>query len=349
MDRIRALPKAELHVHLDGSLRPETMVELAEEDGVALPHHDVEALARYMVADGVSDLVEYLARFETTLSVMQTERALERFTYEMVLDHAAEGVWWLEIRFSPILNTRGGLTMEQVMEAVLSGFRRGSAETEVQGGLILCGIRNMDPSTSLAISDVAVEYRDRGVLAFDLAGAESGHPASRHQAAFDRAALGNLPITIHAGEAFGPPSIQDALHRSRAARLGHGTRLKEDPGLERWVRDRRIPLEICLTSNVQTRVAPTFEEHPVRRYFDQGILLSLCTDNTLVSGTTLTTEYARAARHLGFSWEELVKVARMGFEAAFLPWDEKQAILERFDGAVARLEPAPDLSASRNR
>ncbi len=334
MDRIADIPKAELHVHLDGSLRPESMLEEGERQGVPLPHTEVDGLRRYMVADGVEDLVEYLARFETTLSVMQTESALERFTYEMVLDHAAQNVRWLEIRFSPILNTRGGLSMEAVVEAVLSGLRKGSDETGVKGGLILCGIRNMEPATSLAIAEVAVAYRNRGVLAFDLAGAESGHPASRHQAAFDRAALGNIPITIHAGEAFGPPSIQDALHRSRAARLGHGTRLREDPELERWVRDRRIPLEICLTSNVQTRVAPSFAEHPVRRYFDQGILLSLCTDNTLVSDTTLNQEYARAAEHLGFTREELVRIARMGFEAAFLPWDEKVEMLRRFDAEM---------------
>ncbi|TVP73519.1 MAG: adenosine deaminase [Gemmatimonadales bacterium] len=336
---LHALPKAELHVHLDGSLRPTTMLELAESAGVSMPASRPRELAEWMRADDTPDLESYLARFATTLSVMQTAESLERITRELVEDHAAENVEWLEIRYSPILNMEGGLTMEEAVEAPLRGFQAASEATGVKGGLILCGIRNMDPATSLEIARTAVRYRDQGVLAFDLAGAEAGNPPNRHQSAFDEAVAGNLPVTIHAGEAWGPESIHQALHQCRARRIGHGARLLEDPELLRWVRDQRVPLEICLTSNVQTGAAATAAEHPVRSYFDQGILLTLCTDNRLVSGVDLVHEYASAARDLGFGRDELVQVARMGFEAGFAPWPLKQELLAGFD---ARVDQLPD-------
>jgi len=334
-DWLTALPKAELHVHLDGSLRPETMLELADAVGVRLPAKEPEALARAMCADDATDLVAYLSRFGLTLSVLQTESALERVTRELVLDHANEGVRLVEIRYAPVLNTEGGLSMEAVLEATLSGLRQGMEATGIRAGLILCGIRNMDPATSVAQAKLAVAYRDRGVLAFDLAGAEAGHPVLNHARAFDIAAEGLLPATIHAGEAAGAESIRGALFHGRAARLGHGTRLEEDPELLRWVRDRRIGVEICLTSNVQTRVAATEADHPVRRYFDAGLLLTLCTDNRLVSGTTVVEEYEKAHQHLSFTPQELAQVARMGFEAAFLPQDEKAALLAAVDRSLA--------------
>jgi adenosine deaminase len=328
---VRALPKAELHVHLDGSLRPTTMLELADAAGVRLPADEPEALARAMLADDAADLPAYLARFETTLAVLQTADALVRTTRELVEDHAAEGVRLVEIRYAPILNTRGGLSMDAVLEATLDGMRQGVETTGIHAGLIVCGIRNMAPSTSMAMAELAVRHRDRGVLGFDLAGAEAGHPAARHAEAFETAARGLLPATVHAGEGWGPESIRDALVSGRASRIGHGTRLCEDEALEAWVRDRGIPVEICLTSNVQTRVASSLGAHPVRRYFDAGIVLTLCTDNRLVSGTTVTDEYLKAAEHLGFSRAELVHVARMGFEAAFLPFEARRALLADFD------------------
>ncbi len=344
LDRfIAALPKTELHVHLDGSLRPTTMLELAEEAGVSLPASTPEALADAMRADDATDLVGYLSRFEATLSVLQTEESLVRVTRELVEDHAAENVRWVEIRYSPILNTRGGLSMEAVLEATAEGMRQGTEATGIQAGLILCGIRNIEPSTSVEIAHLAVAWRDRGVVAFDLAGAEAGHPAHRHAEAFTVAAEGLLPATVHAGEAWGADSIRDALLHGRASRIGHGTRLHEDETLLAWVRDRNIPVEICLTSNVQTRVAASFDIHPVRRYFDEGILLTLCTDNRLVSGTTVCEEYRAAARHLDFDAGELAAVARMGFEAAFLPLEARELLLAQVDEELDDLLAAVSL------
>ncbi len=328
-ERLRALPKAELHVHLDGSIRPRTMIELAADHGVTLPAEEPDELARIMRADDSADLDEYLEKFATTLAVMQTAPQLERIAYELAIDHAAENVKWVEVRFSPWLNTQGGLSMDEVLDAVSAGLRRAEQEVDVRAGIIVCALRHLDPDISIELAELAVAHKDRGVIAVDLAAGEAGNPASLHADAFHIAAKHDLSRTVHAGEAFGPVSIRQALLDCDAHRIGHGTRLLEDPSLERYIRDHRVPLEICLTSNVQTRVAATFAEHPVRRYFDDGLCLTLCTDNRLVSGTTLTEEYWLAHEHLGFTWDELVRVARMGFDAAFLPWPDKVEMVER--------------------
>jgi adenosine deaminase len=334
-ERLATLPKAELHVHLDGSLRPATLIELAREAGKPLPSDDPDELARAMLAEDAANLEEYLERFEITLSVLQHADALERAAYELAMDHVEENVRYLEVRYSPILHTREGLPLTETVEAPLRGLRRAQEETGILTGLIICGIRNMDPGTSRDLADLTVAFKGRGVVAFDLAGAEYNYPAKKHRDAFFTVINKNMATTIHAGEAYGPESIHQALHYCRANRIGHGTRLFEDPELEGYVRDFRIPVEICLTSNVQTGAVESFEAHPLRRYFDGGIVLTLCTDNRLISGTSVTQEYLRAHEYQGLTWEELVKVARMGFESAFVSWEHKQALLAEFDEEVA--------------
>ena len=316
-ERLLALPKAELHVHLDGSLRPATLLELARERGVSLPAADPAALARHMVASDTSSLVEYLARFDLTLAVMQDAEAIERIAYELAEDNAAEGVRYVEVRYCPSLNTRADLTAEGSVEAALRGLRRAEADFPVRCALIVCGLRHFEPAVNVALAELAVAYRGRGVVAFDLAGPEAGHPPRDHLAAFQVAARANLPITIHAGEAAGPDSIRQALLECGAKRIGHGTRLDEDPELLAYVRDFRIPLEVCLTSNVQTGVVRSIADHPLRRYLDEGLVVTLCTDNRLISGVTLTDEYERAAGELGLSFGELERVAAMGLASAF--------------------------------
>lgn len=335
---IEALPKAELHVHLDGSLRPETMLELAAASGKPLPADDAASLATVMRADDSADLVEYLRRFDWTLSVMQSPEAIERIAYELAIDLAAENVRYAEVRFSPALNTRGGLTGDEVLAASLEGLQRASGETGIVTGVIVCAIRSFEPAHSLEMAELAVRWKGRGVVGFDLAGAEAGYPPKQHREAFDRAAAGNLPVTIHAGEAYGPESIHQALHVCGARRIGHGTRLEEDPDLMAYLTDFRIPLEICLTSNVQTRVSSSFATHPLRRYFDAGLVVTLNTDNRLVSGTTMSQEYSLAHRHHGFTWDELVEITRMGFRSAFLPHREREALLATVDADIARME-----------
>lgn len=335
---LHRLPKAELHVHLDGSLRTETLLELAREYGQPMPASSADALRDYMHVQDARNLVEYLERFSVTLSVMQTADALERIAYELATDLAAENVRYAEIRYSPILNTQRGLPLTEAVDAPLRGLRRAEAEFGIRTNIIICGIRNMDPATSRDLADLTVAYKDRGVVAFDLAGAEYNYPAKKHKDAFFTVINKNMAATIHAGEAYGAESIHQALHYCHANRIGHGTRLYEDPDLMRYVNDFRIPIEICLTSNVQTRAVPSFEAHPLRRYYDAGLMLSLNTDNRLMSATTVTEEYWRAHQYLGFTWDELVDLSLMSFDSAFLHRAEKLRLKERAREEIAEIE-----------
>ncbi len=313
------------------------MLDLAAQQGKSMPRATPEELADYMHVQDARNLVDYLDRFEITLSVMQTAEALERIAFELAEDLARENVRYAEIRYSPILNIREGLPLTEAVDAPLRGLKRAEAEYGIRTNLIICGIRNMDPATSRDLADLTVAYKGRGVVAFDLAGAEYNYPAKKHKDAFFTVINKNMAATIHAGEAYGPESIHQALHYCKADRIGHGTRLFEDPELMQYVRDFRIPVEICLTSNVQTHAVPSFEEHPLRLYFDSGLILSLNTDNRLMSATTVTEEYWRAHLHQGFSWSELAELAVMSFESAFLPWDEKRELVAAVREEIARI------------
>ncbi len=337
LERVRALPKAELHVHLDGSLRPETLIELAEEYQKTLPSYDPETLAEAMLARDSENLVAYLERFATTLSVMQTAEALERTAFELAEDNALENVKYLEVRYSPILHTELGMPLTETVEAPLRGLARAAEKYGIKTGLIICGIRNMNPETSRDLADLTVAYKNKGVVAFDLAGAEYNYPAKKHKNAFFTVINKNIPTTIHAGEAYGSESIHQALHYCHANRIGHGTRLFEDPDLMAFMNDFRVPLEICLTSNVQTKAVATFAEHPVRQYFDDGLVVTLNTDNRLISGTTMSNEYWLAHKHLGFTWDELVAITRMSFESAFIPRATKLELLDQVDTLISKI------------
>jgi adenosine deaminase len=268
---------------------------------------------------------------------MQTEDALERIAYELAEDAARDGVRYIEVRNAPILNVVQGLTLVQAVEAPLRGLRKAEKDFGVIGRLIICGLRHYPGTASLEMSRLAVEFKNDGVVAFDLAGAEKGNPASLHAAAFKHARENNLAVTVHAGEGDGADSVRQAVHICGANRLGHATRLIEDPELTQYVNDRRIGLEICLTSNVQTRVAESYAAHPLREYFDRGLNVTLNTDNRLMSGTTLTDEYVFAAEHMGFSMDELAGIALNGFESAFLPWEERLILIEEASDEIDKL------------
>ena len=327
-DLIRRLPKAELHCHLDGSVRPETLIELGKEYGRPMPKQSAEELRDFMRVDDARNLEDYLRRFDITVSVMQTADSLERIAYELAEDAWRDGVRYLEVRNAPILNVREGMSLGEAVEAPIRGLERAERELGIKGRYIICGLRNLSPDISLELARLAVAYRKRGVVAFDLAGGEAGNPASAHAAAFTHARENNLALTVHAGEGDGAHSVAQAVHVCGANRIGHATRLFEDPELTQYVNDRRIALEICLTSNVQTRAASSYETHPLRQYFDDGLNVVLNTDNRLMSGTTLTEEYMHAARHLDFTVEELCAIAFNGFESSFLPWEERVEMLE---------------------
>jgi adenosine deaminase len=325
-ERFRRLPKAELHVHLDGSLRPATLVELAGAARVDLPTTDPGALRRYMRTEDARNLEDYLARFAITVQVLQRPEAIERVAYEMVLDAARDGVRYLEVRYCPALSLAAGLRLDEVIAAEHRGLDRGARETGLRTGIICCSLRHLQPAQSEAIAEAAVRNRGNGVVGFDIAGGEASHPAAPHRHAFEIAARGGLGITVHAGEAAGPASVAEALFDCRANRIGHGTHLIEDPALTAYVRDRGIPVELCLTSNRQTRAVPSLAAHPLRRYLDQGLHVTLCSDNWLMSDVTLSSEYALASATFGLTSKEIRHLVYNAVDGAFLPLPERRAL-----------------------
>jgi adenosine deaminase len=338
LDVIRRLPKAELHCHLDGSMRPRTVLELAAEQGVKLPTTNLAKLTRLMQAGKrTRNLGDYLKIFDLTLSVLQQKEALYRTAYELVEDCAEENVRHLEVRYSPILHRKKRLPFPDIVDPVIAGLRDAGAKYNVSTGVIICGIRSMSPKVSIQLAELAVAYKGRGVLAFDLAGQERDYPAKAHREAFQLILKHNINSTVHGGEAFGAASIAQALHYCGAHRIGHGTRLKEDPDLLRYVRDHRIPLEMCLSSNIQTRAVNRIQDHPCGEYFRQGLRVTLNTDNRLMSATTVSEEIALAARAFKFSPYELKRIVINGFKSAFLPYPQKARMLREVNLEIDRV------------
>jgi adenosine deaminase len=330
LDVIRRLPKTDIHCHLDGCLRPRTVLELATEQGVKLPTRELGRLTRLLQAGKrTRNLGDYLKIFDYTLSVMQTKEALYRIAYELVEDAAAENVRHLEVRYAPILHRKHRLAWEDIVDPVIAGLRDAGARRDLSTGVIICGIRSMDPKVSVQLAELAVAYKGRGVLAFDLAGQEKDYPAKAHREAFQIILKNNINSTVHAGEAFGAPSIGQALHYCGAHRIGHGTRLREDPDLMRYVNDHRIPLEVCLSSNVQTRVAKTAATHPFGDYFRRGLRVTLNTDNRLMSATTVSQEIALAVKAFRLSPYEVKRIIINGFKSSFIPYPQKAQLLRR--------------------
>jgi len=336
-DLVVNLPKTDLHVHLDGSLRPATLLELAAADGTELPFSTVEEVEKYMADNACLDLPTYLKAFDLTLSVMQTEHALRRVAFELAEDAARENVWYMEVRFSPILHEKKGLDWQRIVQAVLDGLREAEDRFVIRTGIILCGIRTMTPEMSLKLAETAVSFKDQGVVGFDLAGAEKDNPAKDHKQAFYCIRNNNICGTVHAGEGFGPPSTHQALHYCGAHRIGHGTQLWKDPDMMDYVNDHRIPLEMCLSSNVQIGITDSVIEHPFRRYFDYGLRVTLNTDNRLISNTTMTDELIMACSSFQLDVYDLRKILINGFKSAFLPYQEKVTLLRGGIDAMDRL------------
>jgi adenosine deaminase len=322
------LPKTDLHVHLDGSLRPGTILELARAEGLKLPANDEAEVRRLLHAgENTGSLVEYLRAFETTLKVMQTREALYRVAFELAEDAAAENVRYMEVRYSPMLHVERGLRLTEVVETVLTGLHDASLQFGIESRLILCGIRNISPEKSLEMAELVVAYKGRGVVGFDLAGAEYDHPPKDHQEAFDLVRRNNINVTIHAGEAYGPASIAQALHDCGAHRIGHGCRLREDGALLHYVVDHRIPLECCPSSNVQTGAIASLDRHPLRLYYNLGARVTVNTDNRLITDTTASKELWLLHSRVGLRFEDVKQVVLNGFKSAFLPFHEKRRFL----------------------
>lgn len=327
-DMIRRLPKTDLHCHLDGCCRVETLLELAAAQGVQLPFSKADALRDHLeVGDKCKNLGDYLKGFAVTLSVMQTAPAIERIAFELAEDAARENVRYLEVRFSPILHINKGLRLPEIVDAVIRGLNKAEAQYPIKTGIIICGMRNISPDTSLRLAELTVAYKNQKVTAFDLAGQEDGYPAKDHQAAFALILKNNINTTAHAGEAYGPDSVKQAIHECGAHRIGHGTRLIEDGDLLNYINDHRVPLEICLSSNVQTKAVSTFGSHPLRIYYDYGLRVTINTDNRLMSATTVTKELWLAAQTFGFTFDDLCGILINGFKSAFLPYRDRAVLL----------------------
>jgi len=331
---LQALPKVLLHEHLDGVLRPKTVIELARSAKYReLPSEDPEKLARWFhQGANQGSLPKYLEGFAHTIAVMQTEEALERVAFEQAEDLSRDGVVYFETRFAPVFHTRSGLTHQQVVSAVLRGLEQGRKAFGISSGLIICGMRNMN--VSLEMAELAVDFRQRGVVGFDLAGEEGGFPPKKHVDAFHYIQRQNFNITIHAGEGFGKESIWQAIQYCGAHRIGHGTRLIDDIAiadgkavklgdLAQYVLDKRIPLEICLISNVHTGAAPSLAEHPFKIFYQEKFRVTLNTDNRLMSDTCMTKEFEAARDTFGLAMDDFEKITINAMKSAFLPYDKR--------------------------
>jgi adenosine deaminase len=331
---LKTLPKVLLHEHLDGVLRPQTVIELAKDASYKdLPTKDPNALAQWFFRGAnQGSLGKYLEGFAHTIAVMQTEDALQRVAYEQAEDLSRDGIMYFETRFAPVFHTQKGLTHQQIVSAVLKGLERGRKDFGISSGLIICAMRNMN--TSLEMAELAVDFRPRGVVGFDLAGEEGGYPPKKHVDAFHYIQRENFNITIHAGEGYGKESIWQAIQYCGAHRIGHGTRLIDDIAvvdgkavklgdLAQYVLDKRIPLEICLLSNVHTGATPSLAEHPFKILYQEKFRVTLNTDNRLMSNTTMTQEFEAAANTFGLTLDDFEKITINAMKSAFLPYRER--------------------------
>jgi len=353
LETLRAAPKVLLHDHLDGGLRPATIVELARDQKYGgLPTTDAGELARWFHASAASgSLSLYLRGFAHTIAVMQSVDAIERVAYECGEDLAQDGVVYAEIRYAPVFSTQRGLNLEQVVDAVARGFSPAEQRYAITLRQIICAMR--DRTDSLEMAELAVAFRERGVVGFDIAGEEAGHPPKAHLEAFQLCRRENFSITIHAGEAFGPPSIWQAIQYCGAHRIGHGVRLIEDMAiadgrvvklgpLAAFIRDKRIPLELCPSSNVDTGAVPSLEEHPIRQFMEQRFRVTVNTDNRLMSDVTLSEEFRRLSRAFALSLDDIEKLTLNAMKSAFIGYDERLAVIYgRIKPGFAKLRGEP--------
>ena len=351
LDLIRQAPKVLLHDHLDGGLRPSTVIDIANEVGHELPTQDPEELQAWFT-EGANrrDLDLYLDTFEHTVACMQTPEHIERVAAECIEDLAADGVVYAEVRMAPELCIEGGLTPDEAVEAMLAGFERASADRPIEVGLLVTAMRHAARSTEIA--EVALRHRDQGVVGFDIAGSESGNPPSRHLDAFRIVAQANSHITIHAGEAFGLPSIWEALQICGAERLGHGVRIIDDITVEpdgqvslgrlaSFVRDRRVPLEMCPTSNVHTGVCDTVAEHPIGLLKQLRFRVTVNTDNRLMSDISMSREFANLHEAFGWGWDDFEWLTVNAMKSSFWPFDKRLRIInEQIKPGYATLKAA---------
>ncbi|WP_028550557.1 adenosine deaminase [Paenibacillus sp. UNC451MF] len=328
---LRQLPKVDLHVHLDGSVRAQTIADLARDQGVELPISEGEDLLPYIqVSEECGSLREYLSKFDFVVPFLQSEEALERVAYEIVQHSAEHNCRYVEVRFAPQLHRRKGLTAEAAIRSVIDGLRRGEKEYGVRAKVIAICMRNHSSEENLEVVEAAGRFIGKGVAAIDLAGDEAGYPPQLFRDVFAASRARGIPVTIHAGEAGGADNVYEAVTHLGAVRIGHGVRLKENPAIFDMIRKRQVPLEMCPVSNIQTKAVSGWDAYPIREYFDSGVMVTINTDNPSVSGTNITKEYEMIVDKFGFSLEEIAALIMNGVEASFLEDEEKLALRQEF-------------------
>ncbi|NEW09448.1 adenosine deaminase [Paenibacillus sp. SYP-B3998] len=327
-DVLSRLPKVDLHLHLDGSMKPETILELAVRQGIELPVYDKVGLIPHMrVGEECGSLTEYLSKFDFAIRFLQSAEALERVAYEVIEQAAEHNCKYVEVRFAPQLHRNNGLSVEETIHHVIEGLKRAYQDFGVRAGVIAICMRNHACAMNKEVVEAAGKFVGKGVVAVDLAGDEASYPPEIFREVFAESQRLGIPITIHAGEAAGASNVYEAVMNLGAVRIGHGVRLKENSSIMEMIKDRRIPLEMCPISNIQTKAVAGWDDYPIREYLDQGLIITINTDNPSVSNTNITKEYRVLTERFGFTKSELVKLIMNGVEAAFM--DESDRLLLR--------------------
>lgn len=337
-DLLARLPKVDLHLHLDGSVKPETILELALKQGISLPVYDPDGLIPHMrVTDNCGSLIEYLGKFDFTTRFLQTGEALERVAYEVVEQSVEHNCRYVEVRFAPQLHRNMGLSLEETFHYVIEGLKRAQRDFGTKFGVIAICMRNHSCTNNLEVIEAAAKFVGKGVVAVDLAGDEATYPPEFFREVFARSHKLGIPVTIHAGEAAGAVNVYEAVTHLGATRIGHGVRLRENAEILEMVKDRRIPLEMCPISNIQTKAVASWDAYPIREYMDQGLVVTINTDNPSVSDTNITKEYRAIADRFGFSTPELVKLIMNGVEAAFMEEHDKVTFRQEMEAELSSL------------
>ncbi|MFA5778647.1 MAG: adenosine deaminase [Elusimicrobiota bacterium] len=325
---LKKIPKVELHCHLDGSVRTSTILELAKKQKVKLPTENVEELNKYVqVSPDCRSLTDFLQAFEFFYPLLQTPYAVEKIGYELCEDAASENIKYLEVRFAPFLQASENFKITDVVKICLDGLRQGSRDFKIGVGLILCCYRSNPEEANITTVELAKKYADYGIVALDLAGDETRYPTRDFAEPFVLAKKYKIPFTVHAGESAGAESIREAVELG-ASRIGHGVHLIDDTNLMEEIKEKEIPLEMCITSNIQTHVVADFESHPIKKFYDNGVIVTINTDDRSVSGIDLTNEYNVAVNRLGFDVSDLIKIIHNGINALFIP-DKNKAELNK--------------------
>lgn len=335
LEKIKMIPKAELHCHLDGSIPPKVLFEMMKKEDTEICIKDLAEFEKLVtVNDDCKSLKEYLYRFDYPLKVLQNKENLSRSVVEILKEASSDGVKYIELRFAPMLHLQKGLTLNEVVEAVLEGKVQGEEKHNVVCNIILCAMRHMSSEKSIEVVELASRFTDKGVVAVDLAGNEEDFPPEIHKEAFTLARKYGLNITIHAGETGKSENIIKSIKELNSERIGHGTFAYKDEAVVKYLKDNQVPLEVCPTSNVHTKAVASLKEHPVKDYIKQGFKITLNTDNRTVSKVSLSEEYVNLIEEIGVSFDEAVKVMRNTIEAGFCSKEVKDRLLNEFEKAT---------------